>query len=122
MIPDRDVRATVLPGNLRVLYAFALLAAFTTAASAQAPASGAPAARALVNQYCTGCHNQKLKTADGALDLLDTSKVETDAKTWEKVLRKVSAGEMPPPKLPRPDAAAATAFTEWLGHQLDQAA
>ncbi len=104
------------------MHAFAILTAFTAVAFGQAPAAGAPAARALVNQYCTGCHNQKLKTAGLALDVLDTTRIAPDAKDWERVLRKVSAGEMPPPKLPRPDAATATSFTQWLGSQLDQAA
>jgi mono/diheme cytochrome c family protein len=119
---DHYVRMTVRNGRRQVLRAFVLTAAFSAATNAQTTPIGPPAARALVNQYCTGCHNQKLKTGDVALDLLDTSKVDADAKVWEKVLRKVSAGEMPPPKLPRPDAATAASFTHWLGSQLDQAA
>jgi hypothetical protein len=95
-----------------------MLAVITTTASAQTPV----AARALVNQYCTGCHNQKLKTGGVALDILDTAKVNADAKDWEKVLRKLGAGEMPPPGLPRPTAVAAASFTQWLGTQLDEAA
>jgi len=95
-----------------------MLAVFTPFANAQTPA----AARALVNRYCAGCHNQKLTTGGVALDTPDLSKVESDARVWEKVLRKVSAGEMPPAGLPRPAAPAAAAFTQWLGNQLDQAA
>ncbi len=79
-------------------------------------------ARALVNQYCIGCHNQKLKTAGIALDVVDTAKVGSDAPVWEKVLRKVSSGEMPPAGLPRPKAPDATAFTQWLSSELDRAA
>jgi mono/diheme cytochrome c family protein len=77
---------------------------------------------ALVNQYCTGCHNQKLKTGGVALDNLDGKNVGADAGTWEKVLRKFAAGEMPPAGLPRPNATTSAAFTKWLGDQLDQAA
>jgi cytochrome c551/c552 len=102
----------------RFLTASALLTVCTTLASAQSPA----VARALVNQYCTGCHNQKLKTGGVALDNVDTAKVAADANTWEKVLRKISSGEMPPSGLPHPNSAAATSFTGWLGGQLDQAA
>jgi hypothetical protein len=85
-------------------------------------AQSAPVATTLLNKYCIACHNQKLKTANIAFDVLDTAHVDADAKTWEKVLRKISSGEMPPPKLPRPDATASHAFTDWLGTQLDQAA
>jgi hypothetical protein len=85
-------------------------------------AQNAGTARTLVNQYCTACHNQKLKTANIALDQLDASHVDADAGTWEKVLRKIASGEMPPAKLPRPDAKTAQEFTAWLGTQLDQAA
>jgi hypothetical protein len=78
--------------------------------------------RVLVNQYCLGCHNQKLKTAGLALDTLDFTNVGRNAGEWEKVLRKVRSGEMPPPKMPRPAATATSSFTTWLESALDQAA
>ena len=62
----------------------------------------AAAQEALVKQYCVGCHNNKLKTAGLSLEGLDLSKVSGDADTWEKVLRKVSANQMPPAGLPHP--------------------
>ena len=102
----------------RVAGALAVMAALPFPGHSQTPTAG----RALLNQYCTGCHNQKLRSGNIALDQLDTSKVDANAKTWEKVLRKISSGEMPPTGLPRPDHAAASSFTEWLGGQLDQAA
>ena len=78
--------------------------------------------RALINQYCVGCHNQKVKTAGVSLQALDAANVSPDAAIWEKVLRKVSAGQMPPAGLPRPPAAASEVFTQWLGEELDHAA
>ena len=78
--------------------------------------------RALVNQYCLGCHNNKVKTAGIAFDSLDFDNIGAGAAAWEKVLRKLRAGEMPPPRLPRPQAPAATEFTSWLEHVLDAAA
>src|SRR5262249_19568937 len=47
--------------------------------------------RALVNQYCVTCHNEKLKTGDLMLDKLDLDRVGTQAETWEKVTRKLRA-------------------------------
>jgi cytochrome c551/c552 len=77
---------------------------------------------ALVNQYCVGCHNQKVRTAGVSLEGLDLTKVGENAGTWEKVLRKVSAGQMPPAGLPHPSAADSAAFAKILGDELDRAA
>jgi len=85
----------------------------------------APPARAqstLVKQYCVGCHNQKVSTAGVSLEGLDLSKVGDHASVWERVLRKVRSGQMPPIGLPRPDAAASASFTKSLENSLDQAA
>jgi hypothetical protein len=78
--------------------------------------------RALVTQYCVGCHNIKTKTAGIALDKLDFANVGPAAETWEKVLRKVRTGEMPPPGLPRPQKFAAASFSTWLEQALDGSA
>jgi Protein of unknown function (DUF1592)/Protein of unknown function (DUF1588)/Protein of unknown function (DUF1595)/Protein of unknown function (DUF1587)/Protein of unknown function (DUF1585)/Planctomycete cytochrome C len=78
--------------------------------------------RVLINRYCVGCHNQKVKTADVSLQALDPANVSGDAAIWEKVLRKVSAGQMPPAGMPRPQAADSEVFTQWLGEELDRSA
>jgi cytochrome c553 len=77
---------------------------------------------ALVAKYCVGCHNDKLKTASLSLQGLDLSKPGNDADIWERVLRKVSANQMPPANLPHPDEATRKAFTEYLQTELDRAA
>ena len=56
-----------------------------------------------MNQYCITCHSEKLKTAGLVLENRDYSHVPEDAEVWEKVVRKLRAGEMPPVGLPRPD-------------------
>ena len=76
----------------------------------------------LVNRYCVGCHNQKLKTAGVSLQGLDLAKVGDQAGVWERALRKVRSGQMPPPGLPHPDATASASFTKWLEESLDRAA
>src|SRR5579862_7507620 len=58
--------------------------------------------QALVNKYCVTCHNQRLKTAKLALDQLDLVHPEKDALTWERAIRKLRGGMMPPPGAPRP--------------------
>ena len=97
-----------------------------TAAPPQQPAaSPAPAAspqRALVNQYCMGCHNEKLKTAGLELNSANIDHVEQNPDVWEKVLRKVRARYMPPYGLPRPDEKTYESFTSYLETSLDRAA
>ena len=67
------------------------------------PVSQSAAARAVLDQYCVTCHNQRLKTAGLALDKLDLEHVGDSAEVWEKVARKLRTREMPPPGRPRPD-------------------
>jgi mono/diheme cytochrome c family protein len=78
--------------------------------------------QAMVEEYCVGCHNKESKTAGISLEGLNFNKVGADAAVWEKVLRKVRTGQMPPSGMPRPDAAAASAFVSWLEGSLDRAA
>ena len=79
-------------------------------------------ARAVLDQYCVTCHNQRLKTAGLMLDTADLSQAGMSAELWEKVLRKVRSGEMPPPGRPRPDAATYATLTAFLEKSLDDAA
>ena len=78
--------------------------------------------RALLNQYCIGCHNERTKTAGLMLDKLDLAHPGQDPDAWEKVVRKLRAGMMPPAGMPRPDRATLDAWTAKLETGLDRAA
>jgi mono/diheme cytochrome c family protein len=78
--------------------------------------------RALIDQYCVSCHNERLKTAGLAFERLDLSDIGANADVWEKVATKLRGGSMPPAGRPRPDAAAAGAFVASLETALDRAA
>jgi hypothetical protein len=78
--------------------------------------------KAMLDKYCVTCHNQRLKTGGLTLDNLNLDKVADNAETWEKVLRKLHGGMMPPQGMPRPDEAAVNQFTGWLETSLDRAA
>jgi mono/diheme cytochrome c family protein len=93
--------------------------------------------RALLDQYCVTCHNEKivrgrspaptplvsqLRTAGLALDSLDLARVGEDADYWEKVVRKLRSGAMPPIGRPRPDDGAVDTLASWLETELDRAA
>jgi cytochrome c551/c552 len=78
--------------------------------------------QAILNQYCITCHNEKLKTAGLMLDKLDFAHPGPNAEIWEKVVRKVRAGMMPPGGAPRPDRPTMDAFAAKLEAELDHAA
>ena len=81
-----------------------------------------PAQQAFVTQYCVTCHNQGLQTGGLVLETADLGDVGADAETWEKVVRKLHGGLMPPPGAPRPNRTTSQAFASWLETQLDRAA
>jgi len=129
-----------------------LLAAFLAgpigSAQAPAPAAAAPAARpavaaeprsparsaastpagapqdhgALLKTYCVTCHNDRVKSGELSLEHMDVAAVPTSAETWEKVIRKVRAGMMPPSGMPRPEPARLDGFVTYLETSLDRAA
>src|SRR5437899_1669991 len=79
------------------------------------------AQRALLDQYCVGCHNQKAKVGGLSLDKLDLAHLGDNAETVEKVIRKLRAGMMPPVGSKRPDQATYQALMSSLENGIDQA-
>src|SRR5881409_3384424 len=93
--------------------------------SAVASSDQAAAQRA-INQYCSTCHSDKAKAAgmDSArkidFDRLDIAGVSRDAQTWERVVRKLRAGMMPPSGIRRPDRETYKGLIAWLENELDR--
>jgi mono/diheme cytochrome c family protein len=95
----------------------------------QAPVSSAPqrvaqsadAQRALIEKYCVSCHNDRVMTANLSLEGLDLTRVADHADTWEKVIRKLRAGVMPPPDVPRPTLPEYEGLRDWLENEVDRA-
>ncbi len=91
-------------------------------ANGQSPAQHPPTAaseRALLDQYCVGCHNDKAKVANLSLQKLDLSTVGDHPELWEKVVRKLRAGLMPPPGVRRPPLAEYEGLRDWLELEID---
>ncbi len=88
------------------------------APSAQQP----PPARATLDKYCVTCHNDRLKTGGLTLATLDVEHPAVDAEIWEKAVRKLRAGLMPPAGAPRPDRAALDALRSSIEASIDRAA
>ncbi len=78
------------------------------------------APRAVLDTYCVTCHNDKTKTAGLTLEKLDPQHIARDTETWEKVVRKLRAGMMPPQGMPRPEPAAYEGLTAALETELDR--
>src|SRR5438552_7213408 len=82
---------------------------------AQAPVSVSPQV-ALINQYCMGCHSDRVKSGGLALSALnldtfgDNGPSSGSAEIAEKVIRKLRGGLMPPGGAPRPEAHATAEF------------
>jgi hypothetical protein len=82
------------------------------AAPAAAPASGGDS-RAVLDQYCV--------TAGLLLDQADPSKAAESPELWEKVVRRLRAGDMPPAPARRPDRATYDRVAADLETSLDRA-
>jgi hypothetical protein len=75
--------------------------------------------RAQLEEYCLGCHN--FEDYAGSLDLetIFNDPIASHAEDWEKAIRKLRAGMMPPPGQERPEAGNYLALTRWLENTID---
>ncbi len=78
---------------------------------------------AAIARFCFDCHNDIDRTADLSLEALDFTGIGEAPATWERVVRKLRSGMMPPHDGgPRPSAETNAALVGWLEGELDQAA
>ena len=82
--------------------------------AAQQSASPSAAHRALLEQYCIGCHSRPTPFAGLNLQDLDPANLEENGAIWEKMIRKLRDRQMPPAGMPRPDPAAYQAFIDFI--------
>lgn len=112
--------------GLAHLVVFIVLGIAAPTAYGQAPGGGAQAPTAVTStflkQYCVSCHNDKLKRGELSLTGLDPEQPDPGNPVWEKAIRKVETGMMPPAGARRPDAARVKEFTTTLANSLDRAA
>ena len=112
----------------------ALLPPAAAFAQAGEPAAASPQ-RALLDRYCVTCHNERVVAGAGAgmmaeqlrlvglaLDSADVDDVAAAPELWEKVVRKLRVGAMPPQPRPRPDRETYDGFRRWLEDELDRVA
>ncbi len=75
----------------------------------------------LVDRYCVECHNGIDYAGSLRLDDRDLAAIRDDADVWEKVVRKLKTGMMPPAGEPRPSRERADALIATLENTLDAA-
>src|SRR5262249_39223072 len=90
----------------------------------QAQTPGAPATsgqRQFLDRYCATCHNERLKTGGLSLERVDVARPDAQPEVWEKVVRKLRTGVMPPPNMLQPPKVDRLALLTWLETSLDAA-
>jgi hypothetical protein len=110
-----------LAGTIVPSLMLALLVPPTAEAAPAPPQPTTSSHRAVLDRYCVTCHNERLRTANLALDTADIEDVAARPDVWEKVVRKLRSGAMPPVGRPRPETATVQALVSWLEGSLDRA-
>jgi hypothetical protein len=101
--------------------ALAILASAAPARAAE-PDAFDDKVKPFLTRHCYACHNTYLKNADlNLLGFETAAAMLRDPDTWEKVVVKMRTHQMPPPELPRPDAAEAQAVTDWIESEFARA-
>jgi hypothetical protein len=96
-------------------------AATKTATPAGVASTPPPKHWDVLDKYCTECHNTADWAGGIAFDALSADEIASDSETWEKAIRKLETGMMPPPGKPRPTRAVLEGFAGELAARLDKA-
>lgn len=79
-----------------------------------------PGHGAVLDKYCAGCHNDKVRSGNLSLANVDLAHPGQTAEKLEKVALKLRSGMMPPAGMPRPDAATLKTFITDLEAGIDK--
>jgi hypothetical protein len=108
---------------MRLRFGVAVLPAVAVAAvlagCERAPEDELAANLALVERYCTDCHNDAERAGDMSLDDVDAAHVAQHPEVWETVVRKLRGHLMPPAGEERPEQEAVTTLVATLERSLD---
>ncbi len=96
-----------------------LLAVGSRLAAAAPPSSDL---NLVIQDTCVVCHNDQTLLGNLSLESFDVARADENADVAERVIRKLRAGMMPPPEVPRPDEAELQALAETLEATVDAAA
>src|SRR6187401_655403 len=85
-------------------------------------AQGGTAPQAVLDRYCVTCHSERTRAGGLALEKRSVTDAASDPQTWEKVIRKVETGMMPPSGAPRPNRASLDGLATAAAQSIDRAA
>ncbi len=112
----RPITVSVHTGALRCLRPFGLAALLAaTATPGHAADAFTEKLTPFFDQHCASCHGDDEKEGDFSIEVL-TPKFDDHLNSlrWQRVFEKISAGEMPPKKKPRPPEADRSAVLDWI--------
>ena len=112
--------STLLLGGSLVATCFAVEPSATPSSGNASPDQ--TAFKRFVESNCLDCHDNTTTTAGLALDDLIAMDIGLNQEAWEKVVRKLTARQMPPSEMPRPKEEEYDAAVAWLESSLDAAA
>ena len=92
------------------------------APATRATGQSVPTERELIDRYCVTCHSDQLETGGLSLEGLGAADPTAHPEVWEKVVKKLRAGSMPPQPRPRPDRDTYDRLADYFETALDRAA
>lgn len=109
------------PNRTRLSFVLGLSAVCVLSAQSPQSEPARQATRQLIDKYCAGCHNARVKAGDLILDTADIDAIPAHSQIWEKVVKKLRSATMPPAGAPRPDGATYNTTASWIESRLDTA-
>ena len=97
-------------------------APLATVADVDPVAAELEARGALIGQYCLRCHSDRARRGNLSLEAFDVTHPELNAEVAERMIRKLTAGMMPPPGARRPDEPELRALITAMEARIDNAA
>jgi mono/diheme cytochrome c family protein len=110
----------VSPGGFTASAQTSKRAAKPVVQDAAASAWTAADAQSVATENCVICHNLKSPSGGFRIEGLDFTKVDQRGETFEKIVRKLRGGTMPPIGMPRPDPAEFEGWIRWMENELDR--
>jgi len=91
---------------------------FKPASITRVPAADAKELATFLDKHCMDCHDAETAKGDFVVEALTPDHISGRV-AYASILERLRAGDMPPAKKPRPDAAEAAAVVKWIQAKLD---
>src|SRR5262245_30484296 len=106
---------------LRIVLLVAVSSLAVRSSSGQPSTLRSSPVKSVVDEYCTTCHDETLKKGGLDLENINFENVAQHPEIWEKVIRKLTARQMPPIGKDRPSDKTYDLVVAQLAASLDRA-